>query len=102
VNTNHPSARDAERFPEGGLTYEESIRSYDAIIRRVAAAAGEDVVLTDVEQVFREATTGSREALERLLLADLLHLSEAGHDLYFETLRTPVLDEVRTTLARRS
>ena len=42
------------------------------------------VILNDIERVFHDHALGDRERLRRLLLDEGLHLSEAGHDLYFD------------------
>jgi len=85
LNTNHPTALDEEAMAFAGVTYQESNHHYNGLIRAVAARLDPDlVVLNDMEAAFADATGGSRERLLDLLLPDLLHLSEAGHDVYFE------------------
>ena len=51
--------------------------------------------MSDVEKAFKTYASGSRERLLELLLPspDLLHLSEQGHDLYFEVVY-PVIEAV--------
>ena len=91
LNTNHPTGRDHELMPNGAVTYQQSNERYNQIIREVAANFDERVTLNDIETVFKQHTGDSREALLKLLLPDLLHLSEAGHDLYFESVYPQVL-----------
>lgn len=89
LNTNHPTTRDRAPFPHYPATYESGNQRYNEIIRRVAAEA-EDVVLTDIAAVFARKTA-SGVPLASLLLADGLHLSAAGHDIYLDALTPPVL-----------
>lgn len=89
LNTNHPTTRDVETYPHYPATYEAGNRRYNEIIRDVAARDG-NIVLTDIEAAFLQHTRAGIP-LASLLLADGLHLSEAGHDLYLELLSPPVL-----------
>jgi lysophospholipase L1-like esterase len=93
LNTNHPSGRDREPLAPLGEPYERSNERYNTTVREVARSLGEKVVMTDLEAAFRQHTGGSRERLLELLRPepDLLHLSEAGHDLYAQLLG-PVLE----------
>lgn len=87
LHTNHPSARNQKPMAHSPLTYQESNHFYNDLIRRVAQVAGDPVILTDVEREFEKFIQGDEKRLLSLLLPepDLLHLSEAGHDLYFKT-----------------
>ncbi len=84
LHTNHPSLRVWTPLATG-RPYEEGNRRYNEIIRTVAAGL-ENVTLVDMEYVFRAA---GRE-LSELLLDDEIHLSRAGHDVYFDAV-APVL-----------
>lgn len=98
LNTNHPTGRTVQPMPHSTLTYQESNARYNEIIRRVAEDAGGRVVLNDMERVFREHVEQTGAPLPSLLLPDpdLLHLSVAGHDLYYgavyPSVREAVLD----------
>lgn len=85
LNTNHPTMRDERPMPHGDVTYEEANRAYNALIRELAAELGPRVVLNDMFDVFAAVAT-DRDSRARLVLDDGLHLSERGHDLYFETI----------------
>lgn len=85
INTNHPTGRDRQKMAHSDVTYQQSNEQYNQIIREVAARQDSRVILTDVEKQFLSRIKGEREKLLSLLLPDLLHLSESGHDLYFET-----------------
>jgi lysophospholipase L1-like esterase len=92
LHTNHATGRDREAMPNAQLTYEQSNQRYNDVIRSVARELGPRVVLNDLDAAFRERTGGRRARLLELLqpAPDLLHLSEAGHDLYAE-LTLPVI-----------
>jgi acyl-CoA thioesterase I len=93
LNTNHPTTRDVHSFPHYPATYEAGNRRYNQIIREVAAR-DDKIVLTDIEAAFLKRTCAGTP-LASLLLADGLHLGEAGHDLYLELLAPPVLAAAR-------
>lgn len=86
LHTNHPSARNEKPMAHASLTYQQSNSLYNELIRKVAETAGDIVILTDVEREFEKFIQGDEKRLHSLLLPepDLLHLSEAGHDLYFK------------------
>lgn len=87
LNTNHPTARDQQTMPFTNISYQQSNEQYNQIIREVAARSDPRVILNDVEKACKSYANGNRERLLELLLPspDLLHLSERGHTLYFET-----------------
>jgi lysophospholipase L1-like esterase len=82
--TNHPSGRTAEPLPHVSITYEDSNRRYNSVIREVAEAFPGEVTLIDVEKMFAKPVAEHPDGIRRFLLPDLLHLSEAGHDLYLQ------------------
>lgn len=92
LNTNHPSGRD-QVLPLTNISYRQSNEQYNQVIREVAANSAGPVTLNDVEQAFKTYTEDRPDLLAELLLPapDLLHLSERGHDLYFEIVY-PVLE----------
>jgi len=82
VATNHPLLRTTVKLANGlGPTYEESNRRYAAVIHE--AVQQEGATLIDTRAAF-EATVADGRPLAELLLPDGLHLSEAGHELYFQ------------------
>ena len=101
VNTNHPTGRDQQAMPQSTLTYQQSLERYNQIIRDVAARGGSQVVLNDIEKVFRSYAQGDRARLLDLVFPepDLLHPSEKGHELYFNALH-PVLRTIVSELIR--
>ena len=91
LNNNHPTTHDGDLLPHSDTTFEQSNRRYNQIVRDVAAELGDLVELNDIEAEFDRVTGGDRNKLAPLLLADGLHLSRAGHDLYFDA----VSDRIR-------
>src|SRR5262249_12437705 len=85
LHTNHPTTRDHTPLAHTTVTYEPQNRAYNEIIRRVAATSDPRVHFIDIAAVFREATGGRKDAARQFVLADGLHLSEDGHDLYYRT-----------------
>jgi acyl-CoA thioesterase-1 len=101
LNTNHMTNRGGRTFPLTKVSYEQSNGRYNEIIRSVARRMGAQVVLNDVEEAFRARIGDDRARLADLLLPDGLHLSVAGHDLYFE-LTMPIIEHsVRTLIQER-
>ena len=98
LNTNHPTTHDKDVFPSSQMTFESSNASYNRIIREVAGRFEDRVILNDIERVFHNHVRGDREQLRRLLLDEGLHLSEAGHDLYFDCI-LPVVQKFIAQLA---
>lgn len=88
--TNHISGR-MDIMPNSSITYQQSNKKYNLIIREVAQRFGaEKVVLVDMEKYFEEGlgkendNIKNRENIRKsLLLPDLVHLSKKGHELYY-------------------
>jgi len=99
LNTNHPTGRDQKRCAHSALTYEDQNRTYNRIIRTVAQGAGADVQLNDIETHFRKTIGANPRNVTRLVLPDLLHLSEEGHDLYYDIVHPPIAACVQRLLS---
>jgi acyl-CoA thioesterase I len=97
LNNNHPTNRDQALMAHADKTYEQSNREYNEIVREVATRLGGRVSFNDVERRFEQARQEGNE-LADLLLADGLHLSRAGHELYFDFL-APRIDAVVSKVA---
>lgn len=84
--TNHISGK-TDIMPDTDISYQQSNRKYNQIIREVAENfSPEKVVLVDMERYFEEYVTAGGNEEERrdsLLLPDGIHLSTAGHELYY-------------------
>lgn len=94
LNTNHPTTRTETRMPGDELTYQESNELYNQAIREVAAQ--ECVILNDMEKYFFDKIDSENISTKNLLLPDGLHLSEKGHELYYEATAPLVEHMIRT------
>jgi lysophospholipase L1-like esterase len=74
--TNHPSTK---------TLYQLDVIRYNAIIASIAKG---DIGLVDIEWAILDST----EEITNMVMPDGVHLSEAGHSFYFNTLK-PVLDK---------
>ena len=99
LQNNHPTMRDSQQFPHSSVTFEESNRRYNAIVRDVARSLGPEVIFTDIEAEFDRFTNRQRDCLATLLLSDGLHLSVAGHNLYFDTACDKIVRAAKALLA---
>ncbi len=83
-HTNHPTTRDREPMQGAETTFEANNRRYNEIVRRVATESPADVTLHDIEAGWSQHIRKTGTELADLLLPDGIHLSEAGHELYFD------------------
>ncbi len=84
INTNHPTKR-TRKFPHAAISYEESNRQYNEIIRKVAQDRS-DMELNDVEKLFKDHIKKRRFSLGDMLLSDGVHPNTYGHKLYFQAI----------------
>lgn len=94
LNTNHPTIRGKDILPGTSITYENSNAEYNCIIRNLAKKAGSEVVFHDIEAIFNKRVQNGID-LATLLLKDGLHLSTAGHEIYYETMAPAVIRAVQ-------
>jgi acyl-CoA thioesterase I len=94
VNTNHPTSRSTNIIPYTNISYEDSNSEYNEAIREVCKSRSKDVLFQDVGAHFRRLIANG-EKIEDLLLDDGLHLSERGHENYFNILYPAIADWVR-------
>lgn len=85
--TNHISGK-TEKLPYTETTYQLSNERYNQLIREVVEEWDEKVLMIDIEKAYMEYfdtfAGNRRKEIERLLLPDLVHLSEQGHDFYYK------------------
>ena len=94
LNTNHPTTWNGDKLPFTAITFQDSNRQYNEIIRNVARQHPGGVILNDIERQIEELIRGGRvKDLAELLLEDGLHLSERGHQVYYEVIE-PIIDQV--------
>lgn len=85
LNNSHPTSRTTEVFPKTGITYQQSNKSYSNLVREVAISEGEEVLFNDVDAHFTQLMQSGLD-INDCLLADRLHLSEKGHQVYHQFL----------------
>jgi lysophospholipase L1-like esterase len=98
LHTNHPTTRDHTPLAHSANTYEAQNRSYNDIIRKVAATSDPRVRLNDIAAEFERAIGSDRSNVQKYVLADGLHLSEEGHDLYYRTVHPRLVACIRELL----
>lgn len=99
LHTNHPTTRVLEDKPFFSMTYADSNRRYNDLIRRVARDAGEEVRLIDIEAAWNQYLAPGKVSLADLVLLDGVHLSRRGHDLYFDITVEPFREAVKEIYA---
>lgn len=90
INTNHPTKR-TRKFPYAPISYEESNRQYNRIIRKVVQDRN-DVELNDIEKLFRGLS------LSDMLLPGSIHLNTYGHQLYFKAVFPKLKNSIKKLL----
>jgi len=85
LNNNHPTSRNKEIFPHSNLTYQKSNEEYSQIIRELALELNSKITFNDIEVHFNEKLAQGHN-IEDYLLSDQLHLSEKGHQVYYDFL----------------
>lgn len=99
LHTNHPTTRTSDIFPYADVSYEDSNRAYNSIIRNVAAKHESVVRFNDIEEIFLNYAGMDETKADALLLSDKLHLSKLGHDLYFESVSGVIANCVKNILS---
>ena len=90
LNNNHPTSRNQELMPNVGFTFEDSNKSYNKEIRKYASENQSLVSFQDIEASFENSD------LDLILLDDGLHLSEAGHEQYYNLMAPLLIDAVKS------
>jgi acyl-CoA thioesterase I len=88
LNTNHPTGLNKYILPYTDITYEDSNKHYNSIIRKVAET--NNVILNDIEPEF----LNNKKPIKDLCYTDLLHLSELGHKLYYDIINPVIRKEI--------
>jgi|TARA_B110000046_G_C12835850_1_gene331423 lysophospholipase L1-like esterase len=82
INTNHPTPI-KENFKNKDLSYQDSNRAYNEIIREVYNERN-DVILNDIEMHIDSLIESKKLIIDDVVLNDRLHLSLKGHEIYFD------------------
>src|SRR5262249_47099743 len=98
LGTNHPTTRTTAKLPSADHTYEHGNRSYNAITRKVVVQ--KKTRLADAEAAFDMEVKQDRCEYADLVLADGLHLSRRGHDVYLLN-RLPILIEAVEAISEK-
>jgi lysophospholipase L1-like esterase len=98
LGTNHPTTRTTAKLPSADHTYEHGNRSYNAITRKVVVQ--KNTRLADAEIAFDVNVKQGSSGYADLVLADGLHLSRRGHDLYLLN-RLPILIEAVAAISEK-
>jgi acyl-CoA thioesterase I len=81
LNNNHPTTRNGKMVEGDAMTFEESNRAYNELVRNLAPMLGPMVEFTDIERQF-DALIDKGADPASFVLADGLHLSVSGHEAY--------------------
>jgi acyl-CoA thioesterase I len=92
LNNNHPTVRDTDIFPNTLITYEDSNKLFNTVVRELAEDFTEGFIFLDIEKYFKEFISNGN-SMSDYLLPDGLHLSELGHTAYYDKI-LPVLKSV--------
>ena len=103
IATNHPSSKDSTSRGNQ-FSYDESNTRYNAAIRetfyRLLEEKADFLTLCDYEQVWTRVIASDKSVkLENFLLADGIHLSEQGHELYASSTAKIILNKIKETEA---
>lgn len=98
INTNHPTGK-YEKMPKSSITYQESNEQYNNIVRKVAQQRN-DVQLNDVEKFIKDYLSKNNLPLESIVLPDMIHLSELGHDVYYEFIAPRIVTAVKEMIGQ--
>ena len=99
LNNNHPTTRSTQPMKPSSLCFEQSNKAYNQAIRELAQSLPDFVEFQDIEARFQEIV-GPDGDVGPYLLADGLHLSEKGHQVYFEIM-APILKRAVADVALR-
>lgn len=93
INTNHPTKR-TRKFLHAAISYEESNRQYNEIIRKVVQDRS-DMELNDIEKLFKEHIKKGKSSLSDMLLSDGLHPNIYGYELYFKAILPKLKNSIK-------
>ena len=89
--TNHVTLLNSKLSYASNNSIELNNNKYNKIIRSVANKFKKKIILIDHEKIFLKEINLKNKKLKDLLLKDKIHLSEEGHDLYYQTVSNVML-----------
>jgi acyl-CoA thioesterase-1 len=92
LNTNHPTGKRLEPQPFWRISFEDSNKLYNKIIRKVAKHYGTQVSVNDIEKEWLKLCP---KTAKDYLMSDRLHLSPKGHDFYYKVIGNPLIEAMR-------
>lgn len=92
INSNHPTTRTNKTSPVATFTYEENNERYYWSLKESFKNHESRLRFVDVRSHFLKFAALSDKSLESLLLDDGLHLSVAGHTIYYSVVLPEVQD----------
>lgn len=95
LHTNHLTTKVLEDKDFFKVSYADSNRHYNELIRKVARAAPPQVQLVDIEAEWDRRLADGKMTVQDLLFRDGIHLNAAGHALYYEIVAPPFLQAVK-------
>lgn len=101
LNTNHISGRTLHTMADTDITYQQSNKEYNELIRQVVCQSDPNLVsFVDIENHFKEHFLKTKTQPKDFLLEDLLHINEQGHDFYLK-IYYPILMQVIEDIIKR-
>lgn len=95
LNNNHPTTLLDRTFPETTTNFEASNRLYSQAIAQLASSLGPDVHFQDIYTHFKNLISDSSYEMENFLLSDGLHLSVAGHEVYYSLMKPLLISAIQ-------
>jgi acyl-CoA thioesterase I len=95
LNNSHPTTLLDRTFPETTTNFEDSNRLYSQAIAQLASSLGPDVHFQDIYTHFKNLISDSSYEMENFLLSDGLHLSVAGHEVYYSLMKPLLISAIQ-------
>jgi acyl-CoA thioesterase-1 len=93
IITNHPTTRCSTKMAHTDITYEESNDMYCNALRDKFSTFSDDLILVDINREFK-LNVVNHSLHSTMLLADEIHLSEKGHQIYYNILYPILLTQI--------
>jgi len=87
IGTNHPTPK-TSKYEGLNISFQESNERYNEIIREVAQES--KAILVDHENIWKSKSLN----LDEYLLPDQIHMSQLGHQIYFEEISDSLIKNI--------